>query len=722
MKQLRQLLPFVIMIAACAGIAAPRAAAQVSSWQQIKIPPLPAFQPQEPKRIALPNGLVIFLQEDHELPLIDGVVRIRGGSRSEPAEKAGLVDLYGEVWRTGGTKTQTGDQLDDFLEIRAAKVETDGLADSTTISWSCLKGDFADVFKVVSSLLREPEFRADKLDLAQKEYFDSISRRNDDPGEIASRESAKLAYGAKNPYARIAEYATVGAVTREDLLAWHHRYMQPNNMIVGVVGDFDSTQMEATLREAFGALPAGPAAKEPDIKFDPAKPGYYLVSKEDVNQSSIRMVELGTTRRNADYYAIQVFNEAFGGGFSSRLFRNIRTLKGLAYGVGGGIGTAFDHQGITRLSVGTKSASTVESIQAIYDEIDNLAKNPLTAAEIQQAKDSILNSFVFNFDSPDKVLRERMAYEFYGYPPDFLEKFRTGVEKVTPEDVARVAPKYLHKEQLAILVVGNPSEFGKALTSLGPVSNVDITIPHPPSAEVEPAAKPNASNAEGVATAAKVVAALGGEARLKSVKSLRIESNLTDSGGGPPTPLQATIVFPDRLRANIQTPQGTLVLVVSPEAGFMSAEGMGSRDLPPAQKNETMEQIKRDPVYIGQHLHDPAFIFAAAGSEKIGTVDAVIVDVSGSGVTIRWYVDPQSGRILRETYQAMGQTELFAGETDFENWETQDGLTLPRIHRNKQNGKDSSVAETSAVQINPAVDPKAFEKPAAAAAGGLAHP
>jgi zinc protease len=715
MKRLRRLLPLVVAIAACAGSTAPHATAQVSSWQQIKIPPLPAFQPQAPKRVAFPNGLVIFLQEDHELPLIDGVVRIRGGSRSEPANKIGLVDLYGEVWRTGGTKTQTGDQLDDFLEIRAAKVETDGLADSTTISWSCLKGDFADVFKVVASLLREPEFRADKLDLAQKEVFDSISRRNDEPGEIASRESTMLAYGSKNPYARIAEYATVAAVTREDLLAWHHRYVQPNNMIVGVVGDFDSTKMEATLREAFGAWPAGPAAEKLEIKFEPAKPGYYLVSKEDVNQSSIRMVELGTNRKNPDYYAIQVFNEAFGGGFSSRLFRNIRTLKGLAYGVGGGIGTAFDHPGIVRLSVGTKSASTVESIQAIYDEIDNLAKNPLSAAEIQQAKDSILNSFVFNFDSPDKVLRERMAYEFYDYPPTFLEQFRAGVEKVTPEDVARVAPKYLHKDQLAVLVVGNPAEFGKPLTSLGAVSNVDIAIPPPKSAEAEVPAKPAGSNPEGLAMAAKVVAAMGGEARLNSVKSIRVDSNMTDPGGGAPTPFQATIVFPDRLRANIQTPQGTLVLVVSPEAGFMAAEGMGARDLAAAQKNETMEQIKRDPVYLGQHLHDPAFIFAAAGSEKIGDIDTALVDVSGPGVTIRWYVDPQSGRILRETYQAMGQAGPFLGETDLESWEAHDGLTLPRIHRNKQNGKDSSVAENTAIQLNPAVDLKLFQKPTAAA-------
>ena len=158
--------------------------------------------------------MVIFLQEDHELPLIDGVARIRGGSRSVPADKTGLLDIYGEVWRTGGTKTQTGDQLDDFLEIRAAKVETNASADSTTISLSCLKGDFDDVFQVFDDLLRNPEFRADKIDLARRVKHDAISRRNDDPDDIAGRISAKLAYGKDNPYAREPEYATIAAVTR----------------------------------------------------------------------------------------------------------------------------------------------------------------------------------------------------------------------------------------------------------------------------------------------------------------------------------------------------------------------------------------------------------------------------------------------------------------------------------------------------------------------------
>ena len=380
-----------------------------TSWQEINIPPLPAFHPQVPKRFVLPNGLVIFLQEDHELPLIDGIARIRGGSRSEPADKTGMIDMYGDVWRNGGTKTQTGDQLDDYLEVRAAKVETGGTVDSTTISFSCLKADFDDVFKVFDDLLRGPEFRGDKLELVQRQYFDAISRRNDEVDEIVGRESAKLAYGAQSPYARVAEYKTVAAVNRQDLLDWHHAHVSPNNIILGIVGDFDSAAMEAKLRQTYGAWPKGSALKEVNTESMSAKSGYYLVQKDDVNQSSISMVGVGIKRDNPDYYAVRVFNEAFGGGFSSRLFRTIRTEKGLAYAVGGGIGTAFDHLGMVRLGMGTKSATTLESIQALDEQIDDLSKHPITEAEIKLAKDAILNSFIFNLDSPEKILRERMT-------------------------------------------------------------------------------------------------------------------------------------------------------------------------------------------------------------------------------------------------------------------------------------------------------------------------
>ena len=708
-----------VMLAIFALLAAlPQSGAQVESWKQIPVPKLRDFQPQQPKRIQLSNGMVIFLQEDHELPLIDGTARIRGGSVNEPASKVGLVDIYGDVWRTGGTKSQTGDQLDDFLEVRAAKVETGGGPDSTTISFSCLKGDLDDVFKAFVDVLQHPEFRADKIEIAQKGEEDSISRRNDEVSEIAHRESVKLAYGANNPYARVPEYATVAAITRQDMIDWHDKYVHPNNIIFGISGDFDAGAMEARLRAAFDSWSKGPDLPKNEIQYNPAKAGYYLISKEDVNQSNIRMVAMGTTRDNPDYYAISVFNEAFGGGFSSRLFNDIRTKRGLAYGVGGGIGTNFGHPGVLQISIGTKSQSTIESIQATNEDIDSLATKPITDDEIQRAKDAILNAFIFRLDSPDKILGERMTYEYYGYPPNWLDNYQAEVKKVTAADVNRVAAKYLHKNQLAVLVVGNTKDFDKPLSSLGPVKDIDITIPAP--AETKDKASPAASNPEGKALAAKVATAMGGLPKLQSIKTMRVSMTQSQSGG-PPTQIEATFAFPDSMHIDVQMPQGgmgqgTLTIVASPNAAFMSMPGMGSRSMPPDQKAEMLSQLHHDLVYVAQHSNDASFTFSAAGTEKVGDVDAAILDIGGAVPWMRWYIDPKTGYVLREKYKGVGQSGPFDGESDLSDWRAADGLTMPYKHENKQNGEQTSTADFKKIELNPQLDPKLFEKPAEAPA------
>ena len=711
---MRRSLFFPLLAVFIFGATHPRANAQAATWKDVKIPALHSFNPAQPKRVELPNGMVLLLQEDHELPVIDGFARIRGGSREEPVQKVGLVDTLADSWRTGGTKTKTGDELDDFLEAHAAKVETGATLDSTNVSFSCLKADFDDVFAIFGDVLRNPEFRQDKIDLSKDGYRTEIARRNDDAAGIAQRESTKLGYGAQNPYARHPEYATLDAITRQDLLDWHKSHVHPNNILFGIVGDFDSAALEAKLRKVFQNWAKGPAVAAPKIDFQPAKPGYFLVDKKDVNQSNIYMVELGTKRNNPDYYAITVFNEAFGGGFSSRLFGDIRSKRGLAYGVGGGVGTAFDHDGLVRIVMGTKSSTTIEAIQALFEDIDGLAKNPLTDDEIRRAKDSILNSFVFNFDSPAKVLREQMAYAFYGYPSDYLERFRAGIEKVTPADVARVAAKYLHRDQLAVLVVGNSAEFEKPLSSMGTVSNVDITIPEPPGEKgADEPAKPAASNPEGHALAAKVAAAMGGE-KLKTIHSLESSFTLTQKTprGDMKMPAVATIVFPDHMHVDLQTPDGPFTIVATPAAGFTFAAGRGAHEMPESRNRESLGQIKRDAIYLTQHVDDPAFAFAAGASEKIGLVEAKIVDVSGPGVNIRWYIDPDTGHIVREAYQTAGPQGPAQGTTDLSNWQTTDGITLPALHTNQLNGEESSSAEFTNVKYNPTVDPKLFEKPA----------
>jgi zinc protease len=459
-------------------------AQQTKPWEQIPIPKLHDFKPQQPKRIDLKNGIVVFLQEDHELPFVSGSVLIPGGARDEDPAKTGLVELYGEAWRTSGTAKLDGDALDDLLEAKAAHIETGGDEDSTALSWDSLKGDADQVFSLALDLLLHPKFSPEKLQLAQQQAATGIVRRNDDEGEIASRESAKLVYGANSPYARQPELATIGAVTVDDLKAWHDRTLG-GKLIVAISGDFDPAAMEAKLRAAFEGLPKVKAAPARHETFAWPKPGISFINKEDVNQSNVQIVGLGTDRHNPDIPTLAVMNEILGGGFASRLFQKVRTELGLAYAVGGGVNFAYDHPALFHVLVITKSASTVDATKAALDQIAGMTSTPFTQKELDRAKDNILNSFLFRYDTKEKVLAESVRLEFYGYPANYLETYKAGLEKVTLADLDAAAKKYIHPEKLAVLVVGNGPEIKPGLDELklGPVQPVDITIPQPGSPE-----------------------------------------------------------------------------------------------------------------------------------------------------------------------------------------------------------------------------------------------
>src|SRR5262249_44710370 len=268
---------------------------------------------------------------------------------------------------------------------------------------SCLKADFDFVLDLFNDLLLNPEFRQEKIDLAKDAVRTEIARRNADLGEIAGREAMKIGYGSHSPYARVPEAATRNAVTRKDLVEWHDKYVQPANMIVAVAGDFNSAEMETKLRKLFSGWAGGPPAPAADVPVAPTKPGVYFVSKDDINQSEVRMVAIGIRRNDPDYYAVEVMNQILSGGFSSRLVNNLRTRAGLAYAVGGGVSALFDHPGLTTLAMGTKSGTTAVAVEGLYREMEKMRAG-VTEVEVQRAKDSILNSFIFEFDSKEKVM------------------------------------------------------------------------------------------------------------------------------------------------------------------------------------------------------------------------------------------------------------------------------------------------------------------------------
>jgi zinc protease len=444
--------------------APPASPAPTEPWQAIPVPPLHAFHPEEPTRITLSNGVTVFLEEDHELPFISGFVRIRGGSRDVSADKVGLISLYGDTWRTSGSSTTTGDALDDILAAKAASIETSGGAAATGLSWSGFATDFDFLLQQSMDLLLHPAFKQTKLDLSKRSMISGILRRNDDASSIAQREALQIAYGKNNPYGREAEISTVSAVTLGDLQAWHDRTVVGANLIVAVIGDFDTNAMEQKLRAAFEPLPAGTKLESHLPAFTEPRPGIYFADKTDIDQSNIYMVSLGTREDNPDFYALSVMNEIFSGGFGSRVVQEVRTKLGLAYDVGGSFGAAYDHPGLFAVGLGTKSSSTVPATKATLDEIAKLRTEPPTPEEMKRAKDDLLNSFIFRYDSPEKV----------------LERYRDAVEKVTSADVQRVAQKYVQPEKLAIVVVGNQPEIEPPLNSLGKVTTLDIAIPGAP--------------------------------------------------------------------------------------------------------------------------------------------------------------------------------------------------------------------------------------------------
>ena len=687
---------------AVAVLMAANAVAQVTNHTEIKAPPLRKFSMPQPKKITLANGMVIFLQEDHELPLINGSATIRGGERNVPAAKTGLVSIYSQSWRTGGTASKTGDELDQFLEARAARVETGGDTDSTTVSMNMLKDDFDAVYPIWLDVLRNPAFREDKIVLAKTQANTGISRRNDEVGSIVGREAAKLGYGPGSPYARQPEYATIASITRDDLLAFHKRTVHPNNIILAFIGDFDGAKMEKRLRDTFGSWPRGPQVeKTPPPPYEP-KAGVYFIPKDDVTQANIAMLHPGITRKNPDYPAVAVMNEIFSGGFSGRLMQRLRSQRGLTYGVGGGIGTNWDEAGLFRVQMATKSGTTQESIEALRTEIAGLTTSPVTPTELALAKESILNAFVFTMDTRAKALNQQVLLEFYGFPSDYFVKYPGEIEKVTAADVERVAKKYVHPDQLAVLVVGKEADFERPLSTLGTVTPIDITIPEPNAPKA--GAAPSSGNAEGVALVNKVADFMGGKAKIEGMTSLRRVASLSTPQGE--LPIEAVVQFPSSIRTEMTTPMGKMVRVVTPAAAFMVLPN-GTQDMPGSMKEQSLTELKTDMFTVLRNTGNPKYTFTAGGTEKVGDVDARILDITADGASTRWYVEPATGRVLR-TVTRGAQGEMMAELAD---WKSFGGINIPTKSTISQNGQQAATVTLSAAEINTAVDASLFAKP-----------
>lgn len=438
------------------------------------------FTPPEPERIVLDNGMVVYLLEDHELPLVTVTATLRTGGWLDPADKVGLAGIAGVTMRTGGTQRMGPEELDRELEQMAATISTSIGTESGSAMLDVLAKDLPRALRLFADILMTPAFEPGRVELAKLQAIESIRRRQDQPQSIAGREFAKLLYGPNHPYARESTVESVSRITRDDLAAFHAKTVHPNGIILGVTGDFERAAMLALLNETFGGWKKGdvPEIILPPVAADADRADKTIVRfvRKGTSQTHLRVGHLSVKENDPDYPALVLLNDILGGSsFRSRLFNDVRTKRGLAYSVGSTLRAGVRERGLWAMRAETKVESTQETISRLAANMERLRAEPVSDEELAEAKDAFVNSFVFSFASPSTIVSRLIGLEYDGLPKDFLQRLRDRVVKLTKEELLVAARKHLHPDQLRILAVGPSHALAPLLSSFGEAK--EITLP-----------------------------------------------------------------------------------------------------------------------------------------------------------------------------------------------------------------------------------------------------
>jgi len=336
-----------------------------------------------------------------------------------------------------------------------------------------------------SRVVREPAFDAGRVGLIRESVKGGIARRNDDPAGVVKREFRRAVYGEKSPYARVVEYSDIRRIDRDAVMKWYQQTVaRTNGAFILAVGDFSEDTMMAYLEKGLGDWPGAdpavahlPVPQSDEFRDATKKQTIFLVDKPELSQAYIRAGTLGGRLDDPDLPALDVFNSILNG-LGGRLFNELRSKDGLAYSVSAGWHPGYDHDGLFVGGGETTGARAAEFIAKFEDTLQALDREPPTPEEVEYAKQSTINAFVFEFTSNEDILERKATYRAYGYPEDFAERFIERVARVTPEDVQRVARERIREDDFVYVVVGNQKQLEPVLKTLDrPIEKRSIKIP-----------------------------------------------------------------------------------------------------------------------------------------------------------------------------------------------------------------------------------------------------
>lgn len=432
--------------------------ALVTCWTA---PALPAEL--RPVRFVLPNGLTVLFLEQHALPIVEAHALVRVGSAQDSPDKAGLANLVSSLLDEG-TMTLTSAQIAEQIEFVGGSIGARATEDYTTATVRTLKKDVDLGLSLLADILQRPSFPKHEFERVRSELIGQVISEKDEPGTLAMKAFNQVVFtGHPYRWPVTGSEETLPKISHQDVLTFHSQHYFPNQTILSIVGDLSHDEAASLATKYFGAWKRGaPSSPKLPKPHSLERAAVKLIDKE-LTQSSIVIGHVGVSRSNPDYYAVSVMNQILGsGGFGSRLMDNIRDKQGLAYGVM----SLFDARlvpGPFYISLQTRTEATNQAIAGVLHELRAMREAPVSDQELADAKAYLMGSFALRLDTTSKLAQTLGLVEFHNLGLDYFTHYPQWIERVTKEDVLRVAKQYLDPQRVALIVVGDQ---GKAKVRL----------------------------------------------------------------------------------------------------------------------------------------------------------------------------------------------------------------------------------------------------------------
>ncbi len=424
---------------------------------KIKYPDLEFHLPHA-ERIVLDNGMILFYLPDHELPLVTVSALVRTGSLYDPPGKEGAAELTASLMTTGGTSKLKSTEMDQRLDFLAATPSISMSLDFASVHFSFFKTDLDECFDLLSQIMKEPAFEKDRFDLSLSLKKADLQRIADNPQRLAFREFNRLLY-PDDPRGRYATIASLQNISREDLVVFHRKYFSPSNILITVCGDVSKEEAIKKIGQYFGNWKdtrSTLSTLPPPIR---ARQGVFFIRKE-LTQSVVVSGEFTISKKDPDFYSFIVLDFIVGsGGFPSRIFTAVRNHEGLAYSAGS-FYRARSNYGVFGTYAFTKTSSTFQSLNLMNNILRDVTTHSVSAAELDWAKKSILNSFIFSFEQPSQIAEQQMSHTYDQLPDDYLPHYRERINAVNIDDIKRVASRYLNENKRLTVILGDADHFG----------------------------------------------------------------------------------------------------------------------------------------------------------------------------------------------------------------------------------------------------------------------